>query len=217
MLQAIPLSTEDLEFKDPIEWEERQEGFFLDKFYRTLKRALFSPLNFFENLRRNGSYAKPLAFACLIEILTAALASLFWGGLLAGFAFGGAGHWGILGANFQIFRIFTGLFFLVIGLFGASFVYYIAAALLGARSRFRTLFRMYSYTESVVIFRLIPIIGNVIAEIYRGVLLFFGFKAVYRFSTARALICAIAPSLLLIIVVVISGVSFFYYLGLGKV
>jgi hypothetical protein len=212
MLQAIPLSTEDLEFKSPIEWEERREGFFLENFYRTLKRALFDPLNFFENLRRNSSYGKPLAYACLVEILTAAVSSLFWGGLLAGFAMGGSGHLGVLGANFQIFKLFIGLLFLVVSLFGASFVYYLVAVLFGARSRFRTLFRMYSYTESVVIFRLIPVIGNVIAEVYRGVLLFFGFKAVYRFGTFRALACTIAPGVLLLILVAAGGFSLFHYL-----
>lgn len=212
MLQAIPLSTEDLESKSPIEWEERQDGFFLDKFYRTLKRALFAPFDFFENLRRNGSYAKPLAFACLAELLTALISSFLWSGLLLGFAFGGLGHWGVLGAHFQIFKLFAGLFVLVIGLFGASFIYYVTAVIFGARSRFRTLFRMYSYTEGVVIFRLIPIIGNVVAEIYRGVLLYFGFKAVYRFGTLRALACVVVPSLLLLIAVAVSGFYLFYFI-----
>jgi hypothetical protein len=212
MLQTVPLSTEDLEFKSPIEWEERQEGFFLENFWLTLKRSLLAPLKFFENLRRDGSYIRPLLYAILAEFLTAAISSLVWGGLFAGFAFGGTGHWGVLGANFQIFTLLLGLVFLIAGLWISSIIYYCAALILGARSGFRTLFRMYVYTEGTVVFRLIPVIGTAVTEIYRLVLLYFGFRKVYRFNEVRALLAVLIPALILLALALMMNSFSLYYL-----
>lgn len=213
MLQSVPLSTEDLEFKSPIEWEERQEGFFLENFWLTLKRSLSAPLKFFENLRRDGSFVRPLTYAILAEFLTAAISSLIWGGIFSGFVLGGTGYWGVLGANFKIFTLLLGFVFLIAGLWASSLVYYCVALILGARSGFRTVFRMYGYTEGVVFFRLIPLVGPAITEIYRVVLLYFGFRKVYRFDELRALLAAAVPALiLLVLAVVTSGFSLYYLL-----
>jgi hypothetical protein len=212
MLEAVPLSAEDLEFKSPIEWEEAQEGFFLGRFFRTVQRALFAPLTFYENLRRGGSYGKPLVYAFLVEFLTNAISSLLWGGLFAGFIFGGSGHFGVLAANFKIFHLFVWIILFFANLLGASWVYYMAAGLMGARGSYRTLFRMYAYSNTAVLYRLIPFVGSMIAELYRVALLFCGFKAVYRFSTVRALVSAIAPAVAILILIKLSGFSLYDYL-----
>ena len=213
MLQSVPLSTEDLEFKSPIEWEECDEGFFLENLWLTLKTSLVAPKRFFENLRRKGSYIRPLFYAVLIEFFVAVIISLFWGGILSGFIFGGTGHLGVLAANFKIFTLVTGLGFLVVGLWASSLIYYIVALCLGMRSGFRTLFRMYVYTEGVVLFRLIPVVGIFVAEIYRVVLLFFGFKKVYRCSDRKALVATIIPALILVtLMMVLSHYSLYYLL-----
>jgi len=209
MLNSVPLSTEDLEFKNPIEWEEKREGFILENFWLTWKRAVFSPKDFFENLKRGGSFVRPLLYACSMELLTAVFSSLIWGGIFFGFLFGGAGHWGVLGADFRIFSLFFGFFLLVAALFISSLVYYGTIWFLGARAPFRPLFRVYAYSESAVIFRLIPVIGIGVAEIVRVVLLFFGLRTVYRFSPARALVGALLPGLLLMGGVALTGFSFF--------
>jgi len=209
MLQPVPLSTEDLEFQSPIEWEEREEGFFLENLWLTFKKVLSAPQTFFENLRRNGTYWKPLTFAILMELFVIGTGSLLWGGLLSGFFVGGTGQWGILGANFKIFTLVFGLLGLVLALVISSFVYYLTAVMLGARSGFRTLFRMVAYTEGAVVFRLIPYIGTAITEIYRLFLLYFGFRKVYRFSALRACAATLIPLVILVSVLVVSGLSLY--------
>ncbi len=212
MLESVPLSTEDLEFKSPIEWEERAKGFFLENLWLTVKRSLTAPKVFFENLRRNGSYIRPLTYALTIEIFTAIISSLIWGGIFSGFLFGGMGHWGVLAADFKIFTIFSGIFFLILGLMASSLVYFWCALLLGIRSKFRTLFRMYAYSEGAVLFRLIPGVGFLIAEIYRLLLLFFGFQKVYRCSKPRALAASLLPALILIFLTITMSSFSLYHL-----
>ena len=192
--------------------EESRGGFFLEKFIVTLKRVLLEPLKFFENLQPGGPYSKPLAYACLVELSMAAISAVIWGGIFAGFILGGHSHLGVLGAKLHILSLFIGLLILVISIFGASFAYYIGALICGARSDYRAIFRMYAYTESAVIFRLIPLIGGVVAEIYRGVLLYFGFKAVSRLGSLQAFLCAVAPGLILLSLIAICGFSFYQYL-----
>jgi len=211
MLHSVPLSTEDLEFKNPIEWEERREGFLLENFWLTLKRVLLSPQEFFENLRRNGSLMKPLLYACGVELLTAILSSLIWGGIVLSFLLGSSGHWGVLAGNFKIVNLFLGFLLLVLSLFISSFAYYGITFWLGVRSPFRTVFRVYCYSESAVLFRLIPLIGIFAAEVARLVLLYFGFKTVFRFTPARAAICAVLPGVALWILVALCGFSFFHW------
>ena len=100
---------------------------------------------------------------------------------------------------------------LIAGLWISALVYYLISYCLGMRSGMRTLFRMYAYTESAVVFRLIPGIGGLAAEIYRIVLLVFGFKKVYRCGTGQALTASILPALILMLfAMVTSGFSLYY-------
>jgi hypothetical protein len=209
MLEPIALASEELEFKTPIEWEERREEFFLKRFFSAWKRVLTDPGRFFENLKRRGPYGKPFAFALIAEFLTLCAGSLLGGGIFAGFAVGGLGHWGVLGADFRIFSLLTGILLLVAGLFGAAFLYYAVSSLLGARGPYRTMFRMYGYTEGVVLFQLIPWAGILAAAVYRTVLLYFGFRKVYRFSSFRAALAAILPGLILCALMGLGGYSFY--------
>jgi len=208
MLQSVPLATEDLEFKSPIEWEERQVGFFLENYWLTLKRLLLAPTKFFENLRRNGSYFRPLLFAVIAELVTASLSSLIYGGIFSGFLLGGTGHWGILGADFKIFSLGLGFLGVIAALFGSAFCYYLVAWCFGVRSNLRTMFRTYAYSEGCVYFRLIPVVGIWIAEIVRLVLLTAGFRAVYRFQVPRAVSIALIAGLIILALSAIGGFSY---------
>jgi hypothetical protein len=86
------------------------------------------------------------------------------------------------------------------GIFVLSAVYHAVVFMFGAREGFNATLRVLSYTNGLAIFNIIPVLGPVFVTIYSVILFAIGFKHVQKISTAKAVMAALLPMIVLFII-----------------
>jgi hypothetical protein len=169
----------------PVPWEDpslpRPVGF-----YRTLKGALRHPWEFFGRLPGPG-WAEPLAFALIIGTL-GLLASFYWQLLLMAIAQGVAGDGpGMMGKGLAVALMLLVPVLVLAHLIWGSLCLWGGVALLGVKTPFIPVWRIYCYAQASLAAALIPFLGGPIAGVWMLYLIFRGVERVFGMTVGRAL------------------------------
>ncbi len=181
-------------------WEERQTIGFMAGFFRTLKKALFHPTDFFRTMTVTGGLTDPLLFAMVVGMVGLTF-FYFWDTLLHSSmqnfmspelrAASEHGAFGALGAS--IAAILTP-FFLILWLFAVSGMLHLFLLIVGgARAGFEATFRVVSYGISTFLFLILPVCGMPIVWVWSLILAIIGLKEAHGTSGGRAAAAVLLP------------------------
>ncbi len=154
-------------------------------FYRTLWEVLRRPGEFFGRLRGPG-WAEPLAFG-LITATLGLLASLYWHLLLAVVVQGLAGESGMVEKSTALTLMLLVPGFVLAHLAWGSLCLWGAVALLGVKTPFNPVWRLYCYAQGSMVAALIPLLGGPISAVWMLFLMFRGVQRIFGVTAARAL------------------------------
>lgn len=189
---------EELEIKN-IPWEEKERIGFLKGIYLTIKEVLFKPADFFGKIklgkmRNAGLYALIIiGFFCLVNLLwVIGRVELNHPMIIL-----------ILLLPFISLIIFLllkiGLLHLGLSLFSSN------------KSGFSETFKVVTYSESVLVFSVVPIIGGIVSSIWGLVITIIGLSKAHNITITKALL-----STLFSIIVIFIIFSFFVIKGVLK-
>jgi hypothetical protein len=172
-------------------WESG-EGF-IPAFFRTTQEVLFSPTKFFKKVAAGQGYWSPFIFAMISGIIGCG-AVLLWQWLF----FSGMVPPQIRSiTTYSLFLIFAIIlipfwvaFFIVIG----SGVIHLCVMIVGGnRKGFEATFRAISYSQSALLFYIVPVIGSIVGGIYYLILIILGVREGHGISTGKAVLAALLP------------------------
>jgi hypothetical protein len=187
-------------------WESG-EGF-IGAFFTTSREALFSPTKFFKKVAAGQGYGFPLIYAILAGIIGIGVMTLWQWLLLSRFV----PVEGIQALPYGISLAFI-LVMMPIGLIlsiliWSALFHFFLIIVGGNKKGFQPTFRAISYTFSVSLFHIIPIIGGLIVFIYGFILTIIGVREGHGISTGRATLAVFLPLILVIIFGIVAAISF---------
>jgi hypothetical protein len=187
-------------------WESG-EGF-IGAFFTTSREALFSPTKFFKKVAAGQGYGFPLIYAIIAGIIGIGVSTLWQWLLLSRFI----PLEGIQALPYGISLAFI-LVMMPIGLILSiliwSALFHLFLMIVGGNKKgFQSTFRAISYTFSVSLFQIIPIIGGFIVFIYGFILTIIGVREGHGISTGRATLAVFLPLILVIILGIVAAISF---------
>ena len=183
-----------------IPWELRKETGFFSALWQTIRLVLLQPGEFFSRLKTE----KPGNDAALFYFIVYAVI------FAVTFSINIALKRVALPAGLMAF-----VFFLLVPCFIALFLYagagvlHLFVLLLKGKGGFRGTLNVYAYNAAATgIFSVIPFIGGVISALWAAVVGVIGFKAVHKFTTAKAVLAYVVCPLLLVVAFVIAAAPF---------
>jgi hypothetical protein len=187
-------------------WESG-EGF-IGAFFKTSREALFSPTKFFKKVAAGEGYGFPLVYGILAGIIGMGVMILWQWLLMSRFV----PLEGVQALPYGISLAFI-LVMMPIGLILSiliwSALFHLFLMIVGGNKKgFQPTFRAISYTFSVSLFHIIPIIGGLIVFIYGFILTVIGVREGHGISTGRATLAVFLPLILIIILGIVAAISF---------
>lgn len=179
---------------------------FFDGLFETIKLALFSPSEFFENYEFKTSIGNGILFALILSVISAVF-SLIYNLIFRSSFTSMLARWGNIPAEqlqmqnaMGMFTGVMGLFLIpigvLIGLFVMAGIYHLLLmAVNGAKNGFEATLNVVAYTSAVLVFSIIPFCGSTIAWIYRIVLNIMGLQRVHETTTGKASFAVLLPYL----------------------
>ncbi len=197
-------------------WENRAELGLWQAIYQTVKEVLFSPDRLFSTLHYKGGVGEPLAFGLLTGSI-GAMFSVFWqflmlsgGGLSMGDAIAGQFTVGLI---FLVLMVFVPIF-VIIGLFVSSAVWHFFLLLLkGADNGFEATFRVISYSQSVQLWGLIPIVGGWVSFVWQLIVQIVGLKEIHETSYLKVIFSFLIPVACIVFFVIAAIILMIILLG----
>jgi len=194
-LEDILEESEGEEIKN-IPWEERGEIGILKGIYLTIKGALFKPRDFFSKIKPGG--IKNAGLYALIIALFCYFLNLIW-----------------IGQKIPLNHL------LFIPLISLIFFFLLETALLHTgiaifspnKYPFSTTFKVCAYSESVLVFSVVPIVGGIVSSIWGLVITVIGLSRAHNIPVKKALLSAIFSIIITAIIVFIPGI--FYLKGVN--
>ncbi len=181
-------------------WEDLENLGFLQGLIQSLQQSLFSPVEFFSRLPVSGGLLNPLLYALILQTV----------GNMAGYVSGMAvenpffSQSGLSGG----LMVFIGMLIpliILIGVFFWSALLHAALFLVGgANKEFEATFRAVCYTSAADLLNAVPVVGGIIALVWKTYLLIVAVREVHGISTARSASAVFLP-LLLCCGVVVTG------------
>lgn len=183
-------------------WETQAIG--PESFFETAKLFITAPDQAWRLTKETGDYMRPLLFAVIVGwvgvVFSAVWGSIFGAGILRmipgqyqRFAMMGSGG-GIL------FRIIVAPIAIAIALFvGAAILhvsFMIVGALTASKSQFEGTFRLVSYSSIAHIAYVVPIVGGLLALVWRVYLMMIGAQQLHKTTQGKALVGILLPILL---------------------
>lgn len=170
-------------------WEDQDEVGFFAGLYRTVRRSLTNPSDFFALLPKQGGYLAPALFALIIQS-TAGIISSIWSTALDNSIFN------VISASFP--NLIALALLIPIGVFIAivlmSLTLHLSLFILGgANENFEATFRVVCYSSGPDLLTIIPILGSAAAFVWRSVLVIMGLKRVHETSLAKSLLAFVLP------------------------
>lgn len=172
----------------------------------TIKESMGAPSRFFKHIGKQSSLFHALLFG-LIAGSISVLFDFIWHNSLSDFfqtlALENLGsELNALSNTPNSALLFTPLIILG-GLFGISiYVHLLLKLTRGSHNTFRSTLITVSYTQSVSVLSIIPLLGNVIAPIWAFIILIIGISVVHSISKTRVLITLSLPIIFLCLLVV---------------
>lgn len=187
-------------------WENRVEAGFFKALFTTWANLLLHPKKFFQNMPTKTGMKNPLLFALIwgsLAVIVSALINMAV--VLSGAALPSLPQGApipprpALVGSYVVLMILSPLLVLA-GIFIISAIYHLVVLIFGGRQGFLATFRVLSYANALAVFNIIPILGPVFVTIYSIVLFIIGFKRVHKMGTARAVMAALLPMLVLFLI-----------------
>ncbi len=172
--------------------------------FSKMKSVILSPSTFFSGLSGTEGFQKPIIFVIINTVISFILA------LLVSVVTTGKSQilLGLLGLVVIIPLV-------IIILFIVAAILHLIAKIFGGKARFTGSFQVLSYTTSLAPFSVIPIL-NFLVPFYQIYVLVVGFKKVHQYSTLRAVITILLPTLVLVLIagtiLLVAGLAAFGFL-----
>lgn len=183
-------------------WETQAIG--PESFFETAKMFITAPDQAWKLTRETGDYMRPLLFALIIAWV-GAIFNAVWSTMF------GAGMLRMLPAQYQryammgsgrglVASIILAPLFIACGLFIGSAIFHVSfmivGALSGSKSQFEGTFRAVSYSSIAHIAYVIPIVGGLVALVWRIYLMMLGVQQLHRTTQGKALMGILLPIVL---------------------
>lgn len=204
-----------------VAWENsRSELGSLKALFKTWTDILLHPKKFFTDMPTKAGIKDPLLFALIwgsAAIIAAALINIIV--VLSGTRLPNLPPGAplppkaALVGSYAVLMIISPLL-VAAGVFILSLIYQLVVFVFGGREGFRATFRVLSYTNALAIFNIIPLLGPVFVTAYSIILFAIGFKHAQKMGTARAVVVALLPMLVMFI---IGFVAAFYLASQGAI
>lgn len=176
----------------------------MQSYIETVKKVLFQPKQFFEEMPLNEGYGGPLIFAATNAAFASLLSiskDLFLGNITQN-------------SITLIIQFLTVLVMAVISLFIAYGLIHIILKLVGAKKNFEATFRVGAYLSAFWLLTWIPYLWILIA-IYVLYLEIVTFAKIHEISTSRSFFAVmLIPAILLILTIMAAGLSYIWISGL---
>ncbi len=168
-------------------WDDRESLGLFNAYIQTTVKCLLNPASFFSELPLDKGYLNPLAFG-----VVAAWVGMFLLFVLGSIIKGGFGLFGlIIVVVIACVAIVPGV---LIGLCLWGLVVHGCLLLVGgASSGLQATFRVVSYSACTQVFNAIPVVGNLVAQVYGAVLSVIGLKETHDTSTGKAAAAVLIP------------------------
>jgi len=183
-------------------WEDRENAGFFNGFLKTVKAVIFTPADFFRNMRVVGGLTDPLLFAMIIGMIGLMFLSV-WDILLhnplQNFMTpelkAAAGRSMSTGFASPVGAVMMP-FLLILWIFIASGMLHLFLMMVrGAKAGFEATFRVVSYSVSPFLFMVIPYCGMLISMIWVLTLVVIGLREAHETSGGKATIAVLFPLL----------------------
>ncbi len=189
------------EFSSP--WEDESSVSFVRGLILTINQTLFHPSDFFRYMPRSGGQMLPVLYSLILGIIGA-----IFGLLSEFFAESPVMTHGNLVRNMAISSILVLPLLIVFEVYVGSLILHLSMIVFGARKEnFTTTLKIISYSSSPNIFYGVPFIGWLVAAAWSLWITVVGIRVTGGVSLGRAILAAIAPAVLLI--VIFAGMIFF--------
>lgn len=189
-------------------WERRESLGFFTALVETVRESLFSPTEFFRKLSPRGGIGAPLLFAVIVGYVGQLVANLYQ--LILHLVVGGFGREAAgmpppvrhlleyaQGFGGFLVALLLGWLFVAIFLFIWSGIVHLLLLLFGgARRDFEATFRVVAYSESALLFQIVPFCGGLIALVYSLILNIIGLSEVHGIGKGKAAAAVLVPLLL---------------------
>ena len=170
-------------------WEDQENLGFVQGIGRTIKESLFSTQDFFSRLPLGGGVLAPLLYALIIETV-GTMVSALWGLALKNPLFPETG----LSGNMTTAATLLIPVLVFMGIVLSALLLHVSLLIVGgAKENFEATFRVVCYSAAAELFNVIPLVGWIIALIWKLYITLIGLRTVHRITTARAAIAIFLP------------------------
>ncbi len=203
-----------------IPWDSRRQAGFFKAWWDTLFQSLRWPNEFYARMPVRGGYFEPVLYA-VITTMIGVLVSLLWQVPLQLIPLAAShGLMGKLGAGFGMaaiaFFAFLALLFLPIflalGEFIGAAIGHIFVKIMGGQGSYEVTFRVLCFANSSQVFQVVPGLGGIIAMVFWGIQVYFGYRHAHRMNQTQALVAMFLPVALALALVVAAVVAIMVWL-----
>ena len=193
-----------------IPWENLEKSGIVNAFVSTLKKCLFDPHAFFDDL----SFSRNSSKAWLYALIVGSIGSIFsfvWTYILFGPLLDLLPWMDDYSAKSAISvagLIFTPLIVTVKVFFAALYFHGLLYLTRGNKQNAAATFRIVCYTQSTAIFDLIPVFGSIISPLWSLYLLAVGFNKVHKISMVKAFMIILLPIVFLMVMIAMLALLF---------
>jgi len=188
-------------------WEKRADLGLFNSIFLTFKKALFQPGVLFKAKNYPEGIGEPLAFGLLIGGFGDMLA-FFWPVLL--FSLGFVPFGGSVFAHLNGIWIFLTLLVgiplaVILNIFFYSGILHLMLLMVrGGKQGYRSTFRVVAYSQSALLWNIIPFMGSWIATVWKLVIQIIGLHEIHHISYVRVIMAFLLPVFIFLVLIVIA-------------
>lgn len=187
---SLSVSTEPVERYSP--WEDHDNLGFMDALIQTVKQGLLEPRKFFARMPVEGGFLNPLLFGLIVTVF-GNMTGYFWSLVFPNPLLPKSGTSGPTIAAVGVLIPCLS----VIGLFVGSLLTHACLFLVGGATRnFEATFRTICYASGPEVVNAVPVVGWVVAAIWKVVNTIIGLSEAHGISTVRSAAAVFLPLIL---------------------
>jgi len=192
---------------DGTPWEKRGDLGLFNSIFLTLKKALFQPGALFKAKSYPEGIKEPLAFGLLIGGFGDMLA-FFWPVLLftLGFLPFGDSVFVHLNGIWIFLTLFVGIPLVVVlnMIFYSGILHLMLLIVRGGKQGYQSTFRVVAYSQSALVWNIIPFMGGWIATVWKVVIQVIGLHEIHQISYARVIMAFLLPVFIFFVLIIIA-------------
>ena len=196
---STEMATETAPPRPGLPWERRLELGAGTAVLQTVRKVVFSPTATFRDMRVDGGWGEPLAFAVLVGSIffwVAQVWEMLASTMMAGISGFDPQEVAVANAQQLVFAVLAPFMVTVATLVAAAFVHLLLLMFGGASRPFETTFRVMCYSWAVAVFNVIPFCGMLVGAVWRIVVQIIGLREAQEVPGGRAAAAVLIPVLL---------------------